>query len=180
MAYGYNEDKTKANIEDIAAASMAGKVDKVSGKGLSDNNFTYTDKAIVDGFTAALSGKVDKIPGKGLSTNDFTTALKSRVDERAYNTFDGSKVILAENGISDYVSYTCPHDGYVAITNNAGQFQTGKFKIKCGNDSYINFNPRRADYIHSLLVFVKKGTIIDEPTALENTSVIYYPLTSYT
>lgn len=39
---------------------LAGKVDKVTGKGLSTNDYTNADKTIVDGVTSALSGKWDK------------------------------------------------------------------------------------------------------------------------
>ena len=89
---------------------FSGKVDKVSGKGLSTNDFTTTLKNKLDGIEAeanktvvddALSSsstnpvqnkvvntaisnldtnKVDKVSGKGLSTNDFTTALKNKLD----------------------------------------------------------------------------------------------------
>lgn len=46
-------------INEINTA-LADKVDKVTGKGLSENDYTDTDKAIVDGVTTALAGKVDK------------------------------------------------------------------------------------------------------------------------
>ena len=39
--------------------ALDGKVDKVTGKGLSENDYTNADKAIVDGVTAALASKVD-------------------------------------------------------------------------------------------------------------------------
>ena len=39
--------------------ALADKVDKVTGKGLSENDYTNADKAIVDGVTAALASKVD-------------------------------------------------------------------------------------------------------------------------
>ena len=82
------------------------KVDKVSGKGLSTNDFTDAlltklngietgaNKITIDSalsttstnpvrnsiVTGALNDKVDKINGKGLSTNDFTTAYKDKLD----------------------------------------------------------------------------------------------------
>ena len=55
------------------------KVDKVSGKGLSDNNYSNEDKAIVAGVTTGLAGKVDKVTGKGLSTEDYTTNEKNKL-----------------------------------------------------------------------------------------------------
>ena len=82
------EEITKMEIDDViyevtdaeARATLPTKVDKVEGKGLSTNDYTDTDKAIVDGVTSALDGKVDKVQGKGLSTNDFTDEEKTIVD----------------------------------------------------------------------------------------------------
>lgn len=172
MAYGFNEDKTKASIEEIAADSMADKVDKVAGKGLSDNNYTNADKAIVDGFTAQLNNKVTKESGKGLSTNDFTTAIKTKVDERAYNVF-GSGVVLAQNNSASYDSYTCPHDGYLSFTVNSGSYSPG---CTINGGFYVDYNP---DYIPAIVLFVKKGTVLTELWAPSNTAITYYPFTSY-
>lgn len=81
------------------------KVDKVSGKGLSSNDFTTALKDKLDGIEtgatktiidsslsststnpvenkevySALQGKVNVETGKGLSTNDYTTAEKNKV-----------------------------------------------------------------------------------------------------
>ena len=79
---------TKMGIDDViyevadaeARATLPTKVDKVEGKGLSTNDYTDTDKAIVDGVTSALDGKVDKVQGKGLSTNDYDDTAKAIVD----------------------------------------------------------------------------------------------------
>ena len=90
---------------------LSGKVDKVTGKQLSTEDYTTAEKnklagiaegaevnAIstikVDGTALTvsdktvnidLSGKVDKINGKQLSTNDFTDAQKSQLDELSAN-----------------------------------------------------------------------------------------------
>ena len=79
------------------SALQSGKVDKVSGKGLSTNDYDNTEKgkvtqAVADigalqiasaEHTSAISSlqntKVDKETGKGLSTNDYTTAEKAIV-----------------------------------------------------------------------------------------------------
>ena len=45
----------------INEAALANKVDKVNGKGLSTNDYTDTDKSIVDNAQEALAGKLDKI-----------------------------------------------------------------------------------------------------------------------
>ena len=66
---------TKTEIGNL----LDGKVDKVSGKGLSTNDYDNTAKGIVDGVTNALAGKVDKVNGKGLSTEDYTTTEKNKL-----------------------------------------------------------------------------------------------------
>lgn len=85
--------------------AIAGKVDKVAGKGLSTNDYTTTEKNKLDGIEAGanktvidstldssstnpvqnkvikevLDNKVDKVPGKSLSTNDYTTEEKTKL-----------------------------------------------------------------------------------------------------
>ena len=58
---------------------LDGKVDKVSGKGLSTYDYDATAKGIVDNVTTNLAGKVDKVNGKGLSTEDYTTTEKNKL-----------------------------------------------------------------------------------------------------
>ena len=81
----YTELENKPEINGVTlagdkSASDLGLVGAETGKGLSSNDYTNADKAIVDGVTSALSGKVDKVQGKGLSTNDFTDAAKDKLD----------------------------------------------------------------------------------------------------
>lgn len=72
-------NKSLADLGIASASALANKVDKVDGKGLSTNDYTNEDKAIVGGVTAALADKVDKVDGKGLSSNDFTDAYKTAI-----------------------------------------------------------------------------------------------------
>lgn len=69
-----------STLQGAIEAALADKVDKITGKGLSTNDYTDAAKAIVDAVTANLANKVDKIAGKGLSTNDYTDAAKAIVD----------------------------------------------------------------------------------------------------
>ena len=69
-----------STLQGAIETALADKVDKITGKGLSTNDYTDAAKAIVDGVTSALANKVDKIAGKGLSTNDYTDAAKAIVD----------------------------------------------------------------------------------------------------
>lgn len=64
------------NADKTAVGTIGDKVDKVTGKGLSTNDYTDADKTAV----GTIGDKVDKVSGKGLSTNDFTNAYKTKVD----------------------------------------------------------------------------------------------------
>ena len=65
---------------------LAKKVDKVSGKQLSTEDFTAAQKTKLDAlptaenFSTELAKKVDKVSGKQLSTEDFTTAMKNKLN----------------------------------------------------------------------------------------------------
>ena len=85
--------------------AIAGKVDKVTGKGLSTEDFTTAEKTKLEGIETganktvvdsalsssstnpvqnkvikeSLDSKVDKVSGKDLSTNDFTNADKTKL-----------------------------------------------------------------------------------------------------
>lgn len=83
-----NVDNTSDANKPISTATQAAldlKVDKVTGKGLSTNDYTDADKTKLADLptdaelTAELAGKVDKETGKGLSTNDFTDAEKEKL-----------------------------------------------------------------------------------------------------
>ena len=79
---------------------LEGKVDKESGKQLSDENYTLDEKnklASLENYDdsaiqAELETKVDKIVGKGLSTEDFTPTEKDKLagvaDEATKNDTD--------------------------------------------------------------------------------------------
>lgn len=62
-------------------------VKKVSGKGLSTEDFTTEEKTKLAGLSnyddtsvlSDLANKVDKVSGKGLSTNDYTTEEKTKL-----------------------------------------------------------------------------------------------------
>lgn len=66
-------------IKGNMSGTTLGLVNMVMGKDLSTNDYTNTDKAIVNSVTADLADKVDKVTGKDLSTNDYTDADKAIV-----------------------------------------------------------------------------------------------------
>jgi hypothetical protein len=113
----------KANTTDVTN-SLATKVDKVTGKGLSANDFTDAEKSKLTAITGTntgdqdlsgfatnialdlkanavdvntgLSTKVDKITGKGLSSTDFTQAEKDKLAEiTGINTGDQDLSVYA-------------------------------------------------------------------------------------
>lgn len=93
------------------------KVDKVTGKGLSTEDFTTAEKTKLAGLEnyddstiiASLDTKVDKVTGKGLSTEDFTTAEKTKLAEfGAASTYatksDIVNVYKYKGSVADYSS----------------------------------------------------------------------------
>ncbi len=65
-------------------AALSGKVDTVTGKGLSTNDLTDALVTTISGHTDSISSlsstKVDKVSGMGLSSNDFTTTLLNKLN----------------------------------------------------------------------------------------------------
>lgn len=75
---------------------------KESGKGLSTNDYTATEKEKLAGLptgtqiTQNLASKVDKVEGKQLSTEDFTTVLKNKLEGLSnYNDAEVKKNIAS-------------------------------------------------------------------------------------
>mgnify|MGYP000445956208 FL=1 len=75
---------------------------KESGKGLSANDYTTTEKEKLAGLptgtqiTQNLASKVDKVGGKQLSTEDFTTVLKNKLEGLSnYNDAEVKKNITS-------------------------------------------------------------------------------------
>jgi hypothetical protein len=131
------------NILDI----IANKVDKVTGKGLSTNDYTDSAKSLleetvpqeldrIDAKITEVEGnvysnfknKVDKVAGKGLSTNDYTDAEKIEVAKV-------SALPYATLSLEDYD--TCKR-GYIAADGEytasgswfSYYFYTDKYPIK--------------------------------------------------
>lgn len=112
------------------------KVDKISGKGLSENDYTTAEKAKLAGIetgaqvnprnvseltndagyqtasqvASATAGKVDKVSGKGLSTEDYSTAEKTKLSGIAdgadmtkdvYDTTNNGNCDMADDVVLD-------------------------------------------------------------------------------
>ena len=76
-------DALRYLIHNVITVLLGNKVDKVTGKGLSTNDFTTENLNALNSATSAIStlssNKVDKVTGKGLSTNDLTNDLLSKI-----------------------------------------------------------------------------------------------------
>lgn len=127
---------------DVIDDELFKKVDKVSGKGLSTNDYTNADKSIVDGVTSALAGKVDKVTGKGLSTNDYdntakgivdgvTSALAGKVDTSLVGSANGVAELDANGRVpsSQLPSYVDDVLEYADLAHFPATGETGKIYI---------------------------------------------------
>ena len=105
------------------------KVDKVTGKGLSTNDFTDGYKTQVDtnrtSITVLNNNKVDKISGKGLSTNDFTTTYKNQVDT---NKTDIASIKTGKLN-SDFSAFSSISAGSVGNSSFVVNFNNNIYKV---------------------------------------------------
>lgn len=71
-------DREIASNKYVSSDALDNKVDKVSGKELSKNDYSDSDKAIVNGVTGALANKQDLlIPGTGISIENNVISATS-------------------------------------------------------------------------------------------------------
>ena len=160
--------KSKANASDLT-----GKVDKVSGMGLSHNDLTDALKTKLDGIAAGatavtvdaelsnkssnavsnsavydgLAGKVDKVSGKQLSTNDFTAAYKSKLDGIA----SGATAVTVDSALS-------------SSSTNAIQNKTVQAALAGKADASALTSKAEKSYVDTELA--KKATPADITTAV--------------
>lgn len=90
-------------IHTLLSNALANKVDKVTGKGLSTNDYTTEEKSLLADLNTAVTilsdSKVDKVTGKGLSTNDLTNELLDKISLIGTGTLSttASTIIAAIN-----------------------------------------------------------------------------------
>ena len=151
------------------SSNVDNKVDKVSGKGLSTNDYTTAEKEKLAGIATganktvidsalnssstnpvqnkvikkSLDNKVDKISGKGLSTNDYTTAEKTKlagIPEIDTTPTENSNNLITSGGVYSALQSAGGDNFSViekiatpSITLASGQMQTFDMWIK-GNE----------------------------------------------
>ena len=134
LVYINSHDNSSLAHEDL----FDEKVDKVTGKVLTDINYSSADKAIVDSVadipTALTDGlflKVDKVAGKGLSDNNYSDIDKSYVDN--IGGFDINTII----GSSDIVWKWYNDTDFVATHNDDFTFtRSESFTIGIASQEY--------------------------------------------
>lgn len=123
--------------------ALTGKVDVVSGKGLSTNDYDNTAKGIVDGVTDALATKQDKEIGKGLSTNDYDNIAKAAVDA------------LGSVSTKDSTTYVNPGNSDIPTSNAVYQAMTSMLE----GAFHPSGNKSVAELTSALLVQANVGNI---------------------
>jgi hypothetical protein len=129
---GIRADEDALDVEgrgdEEARTALENKVDKEEGKGLSENDYTDEDKAIVDGVTTALNGKVDKDGDKVLSDNNYSdedkaivvntpTALDGKADKSNTYTKTETNTLLSAKANTSDLSTVATSGDYDDLTN---------------------------------------------------------------
>ena len=140
----YDHNTFKENVENLDnekadRTELTTKVDKVSGKQLSTNDYTTVEKNKLAGIQAGAqknnvtstdianwNSKVDKVSGKQLSTNDYTTVEKNKLS----GIQAGAQVnaVTSVNGQTGAV--TTPDTTYDAATTTKDGLMSSSDKVK--------------------------------------------------
>ena len=106
------------------ADGLSGKVDKVSGKGLSTNDFTAAYKTKLDGITAGA--EVNQNAFSNIVVGSTTVAADSKTDSL---TLEGSNVTITADATNDKVTFSVADGstsakGLVKLTNSTSSTST--------------------------------------------------------
>ena len=143
--------QNNASVVEALNSAIGNKVDKVSGKGLSTNDYTTEEKNKLSGLSnyddtevrGLIDGKVDKVSGKGLSTNDYTTTEKNKL--AGLKNYDDTELKNQINSIINEVpSYVKSEAKTVAnnVTNvrDAYSFVFGAISDLHTNGTTLSYN----------------------------------------
>ena len=184
-----NLEVSQTTVEEL----LSGKVDAVSGKGLSTNDYTNEDKGIVDGVTSALAGKADSattLAGYGI-TDAYTkssvdTALALKADKSELPDVatasdvglvkpDGTSITVDANGVLTAVGgggSSDPYDGRkVRYTISASSWSSSP-----NSDGYYTYSLTLTKALStntSPNVYIAGASDSTQPTATESTMFSY-------
>mgnify|MGYP001009556039 CR=1 FL=1 len=170
------DKKLKEELDKKAKASdLTNKVDKVSGKGLSANDFTSAYKTKLDNLDTNLSGKVDKVTGKGLSANDFADNYKTKLDNLDTNL--NNKVDkVSGKGLStnDFTStYKTKLDNL--DTNLSAKANASAVLTKTNTTAFTptaDYQPATKKYVDDLATGGTGVSVVDNLTSTSATSAL--------
>ena len=174
--------------------ALGNKVDKVSGKGLSTNDYTTDEKNKLAGIAegankttvdtslnasstnpvqnkavyAAISNKVDKVSGKGLSTNDFTNELKAKYDETVATVEELTETGGEPNKVDDVKV-----NGSSVVTDKVANITVPTKVSQLSNDSgFINDVSDKADKATTLAGYgITDAHIVGQKITIANANV---------
>ena len=139
------------------------KVDKVTGKGLSTNDFDATYKAALDNLA---TNYVAAVSGKGLSTNDFDNTYKAALDGLATNYV----AAVSGKGLSTN-DYDNTEKAKVAAAQTASDVQTA---IQTALASFVGIDFQIVADLASLPATGSKGIFYLVPNGSGNDSYDEY------
>lgn len=102
-------DRSIASQKYATIATVDNKVDKVSGKGLSTNDYDNTAKDIVDNVTTNLASKVDNSTLGSYYTKTEVDTLISGIDLSGYVQKSQTGGLLKNDGTVDTNTYLTQH-----------------------------------------------------------------------
>ena len=136
----YDDDlavATAGGIADYVSGAIANKVDKVSGKGLSTNDYDNSAKAIVDGVTTALDGKVSKSNVAGLLKNDGTVDTTSYATAASVTAIKDGQSIDSFGDVESALSDKVSKSSTVGLLKNDGSVDTNTYAQSSALSGYI-------------------------------------------
>ena len=144
---------------------LANKVDKVAGKGLSTNDYTDADKAIVDSVTSALAGKVDT---SAVGANNGVASLGSDGKVPASQLPSYVDDVLEYSSVSAFPATGDSGKIYVALDTNKTYRWSGSAYVEISESLALgetastayagNKGKQNADNIATLQGYVPSGT----------------------
>ena len=172
--YKYLDDNGLIYYHSKVKALLNNKVDKVSGKGLSTNDYTTTEKNKLSGI--ATGAEVNQNAFSNVKVGDTTVAADSKTDTLELVASTG--IVLTPDTTNDKITIACNAEvptktsdltndsGFITSTDYASEdtggtiriresygFTTGNGVLKVANSSYPNYTTADNQYA------ISKGTL---------------------